>query len=271
MRQTSLVAFRPMKLFLSLVLFSIAAHAGEYIVLSNGFRIHADSHVIDGAVMRLQISQGAVEIPANSVATIEVEDYTPPPPPAAAPAPEPQRELTTQELITRAAIHNGLPPEIVRSVAKAESGYHVDAVSPKGAIGLMQLMPGTAAALNADPHDPAQNVEAGARYLRDLLLKYENDPHQVSKALAAYNAGPGAVDKYKGIPPYRETIDYVNRVVKDYVGQASGLSRQQQACASRTAATPSDPRSSLSARECNSPASPPQPETAPLPQRSTDR
>jgi soluble lytic murein transglycosylase-like protein len=215
MRQTSLVAFRPMKLFLSLVLFSIAAHAGEYIVLANGFRIHADSHVIDGAVMRLQISQGAVEIPANSVATIEVEDYMPPPI-VPAPAPEPQRELTTQELITRAAIHNGLPPEIVRSVAKAESGYHVDAVSPKGAIGLMQLMPGTAAALNADPHDPAQNVEAGARYLRDLLLKYENDPHQVSKALAAYNAGPGAVDKYKGIPPYRETIDYVNRVLKDY-------------------------------------------------------
>jgi len=204
-----------MKLFLSLVLLSIAAHAGEYIVLSNGFRIHADSHVIDGAVMRLQISQGAVEIPANSVATIEVEDYTPPPI-VPAPAPEPQRDLTTQELITRAAIHNGLPPEIVRSVAKAESGYHVDAVSPKGAIGLMQLMPSTAAALNADPHDPAQNVEAGARYLRDLLLKYENDPHQVSKALAAYNAGPGAVDKYKGIPPYRETIQYVNRVLKDY-------------------------------------------------------
>jgi soluble lytic murein transglycosylase-like protein len=225
-------------------------------------------------VMRLQISQGAVEIPANSVATIEVEDYMPPPI-VPAPAPEPQRELTTQELITRAAIHNGLPPEIVRSVAKAESGYHVDAVSPKGAIGLMQLMPGTAAALNADPHDPAQNVEAGARYLRDLLLKYENDPHQVSKALAAYNAGPGAVDKYKGIPPYRETIDYVNRVLRNYasvsVGQASGLSRQQQACASRTAATPSDPRSSLSARECNSPASPPQPETAPPPQKSTDQ
>src|ERR1035441_1701110 len=109
MRQTSLVAFRPMKLFLALVLFSITAHAGKYIVLANGFRIHADSHVVDGAVMRLQISQGAVEIPANSVATIEVEDYRPPPPPAAAaPAPEPQRELTTQELITRAAIHNGL-------------------------------------------------------------------------------------------------------------------------------------------------------------------
>jgi soluble lytic murein transglycosylase-like protein len=206
-----------MKLFLSLAIFTMAVQAGEFVVLSNGFRIHADSHAIEGAVMRIQISQGAIEIPANTVATIEAEDYTPPPPPVVvAPVPEPQAELSPQEMITRAAIHNGLPPEIVRSVARAESGYHVDALSPKGAIGLMQLMPGTAAALNADPYDPAQNVEAGARYLRDLLLKYENDPHQVTKALAAYNAGPGAVDKYKGVPPYRETVDYVNRVLKQY-------------------------------------------------------
>jgi soluble lytic murein transglycosylase-like protein len=77
-------------------------------------------------------------------------------------------------------------------------------------------MPGTAAQLNVDPYDPAQNVEAGARYLRGLLLKYENDPHQVSKAIAAYNAGPGAVDKYNGIPPYPETVQYVNRVLKQY-------------------------------------------------------
>ena len=104
----------------------------------------------------------------------------------------------------------------MHSVAKAESGYQPNAVSPKGAIGLMQLMPGTAAELNVDPHDPAQNAEAGAKYLRDLLLKYEHDPHQVSKAVAAYNAGPGAVDKYKGVPPYRETVDYVNRVLREY-------------------------------------------------------
>ncbi len=80
----------------------------------------------------------------------------------------------------------------------------------------MQLMPGTAAGLNVDPYDPAQNAEGGAMYLRDLLLKYENDPHQVSKAVAAYNAGPAAVNRYKGIPPYRETIQYVNRVLKQY-------------------------------------------------------
>jgi len=257
MRQTGLV-----KLFLSLVLFTIAAQAGEYVVLSNGFRIHADSHVVEGSVMRLRISDGAIEIPANSVATIEAEDYTPPTP-SIVPAPEPQRELTAQELITQAAIHNGLPPAIVRSVARAESGFHVDALSPKGAIGLMQLMPATAAALNADPYNPEQNVEAGARYLRDLLLKYQNDPHQVSKALAAYNAGPGAVDKYQGVPPYRETIQYVNRVLKQY--------ETGETCASHTATTRSDPHPSPAAPECNSPAAPSQPETTPLPQKSTDR
>jgi len=250
------------KLFLSLVLSTIAAQAGEYVVLSNGFRIHADSHIVDGAVMRIQISAGAIEIPATAVTSIEAEDYTPPPPPPIAPTPEPPaRVRTPQELLTQAAIHNGLPPAIVHSVAKAESGYHVDAVSPKGAIGLMQLMPGTAAALNADPHDPEQNVEAGARYLRDLLLKYQNDPHQVSKALAAYNAGPGAVDKYKGVPPYRETIQYVNRVVKNYTA----------ACPTRTSTTRSDPPASPAAPECSSQAAPPQPETAPLLQKSLDR
>jgi len=214
MRQTGLV-----KLFLSLLAATIAAQAGEYVVLSNGFRIHAESHAVDGTLMRIQTSDGAIEIPANTVAKVEAEDYVPPPAPAPAQPAEPQKAaqtLSPQELLTRAAIRAGLPPAIVHSVAKAESGFQVNAVSPKGAIGLMQLMPATAAALNADPHDPEQNVEAGARYLRDLLIKYQNDPHQVTKALAAYNAGPGAVDKYNGVPPYRETIQYVNRVLKDY-------------------------------------------------------
>ena len=198
---------------------TLAASAGEYVVLSNGFRIHADSHSTDGTVLRLQTSQGVIEIQSASVAAFEQEDYTPPPP-ASPKSTEPntavEQQLTPQELVTRAAVQAGLPPEIVHSVAKAESGYQPKAVSPKGAIGLMQLMPGTAAELNADPHDPAQNAEAGARYLRNLLLKYENDPHQVTKAIAAYNAGPGAVDKYNGVPPYRETVDYVNRVLKEY-------------------------------------------------------
>jgi soluble lytic murein transglycosylase-like protein len=212
------------KLVLCLLSVTLAASAGEYVVLSNGFSIHADSHSSDGAVVRLQTSQGVIEIQASTVAAFEQEDYTPPPPTPPKPA-EPgtdiqpkgvEPQLTPRDLVTRAAVQAGLPPEIVHSVAKAESGYQTNAISPKGAIGLMQLMPATAAELNVDPHDPAQNAEAGARYLRDLLLKYENDPHQVSKAVAAYNAGPGAVDKYHGIPPYRETVDYVNRVLKEY-------------------------------------------------------
>jgi soluble lytic murein transglycosylase-like protein len=211
------VGFHPIKSVLCFLAVALAAQAGEFVVLSNGFRIHADSHTADGPVIRLQTNQGVIEIQASTVATFEQEDYTAPV--TAAPAPPIAVAVTAptpQELITRAAIHAGLPPAIVQSIARAESGYREDAVSPKGAIGLMQLMPKTAAELNVDPRDPAQNAEAGARYLRDLLQKYENDPHQVSKAVAAYNAGPGAVDKYHGIPPYAETVQYVNRVLKQY-------------------------------------------------------
>jgi soluble lytic murein transglycosylase-like protein len=199
---------------------ALVAQAGEFVVLSNGFRIHADSHTADGPVIRLQTSQGAIEIQASTVAAFEQEDYTAPvfapAPEAPVTAPSIAIALTPQELVTRAALHAGLPPAIVHSIARAESGYREDAISPKGAIGLMQLMPKTAAVLDADPRDPEQNADAGARYLRDLLQKYENDPHQVSKAVAAYNAGPAAVDKYHGIPPYPETIQYVNRVLKQY-------------------------------------------------------
>jgi soluble lytic murein transglycosylase-like protein len=214
------VALRPIKLSLCFVAVALVAQAGEFAVLSNGFRIHADSHIADGSVIRLQTSQGVIELQASSVAAFEQDDYAAPvlTPAVVAPvaAPPIAVALTAQELITRAAIHAGLPPAIVHSIARAESGYREDAVSPKGAIGLMQLMPKTALELDADPRDPEQNADAGARYLRDLLQKYENDPHQVSKAVAAYNAGPAAVDKYHGIPPYPETIQYVNRVLKQY-------------------------------------------------------
>jgi soluble lytic murein transglycosylase-like protein len=213
------VVLHPIKVVLCFVGVALLAQAGEFAVLSNGFRIHADSHSTEGPVIRLQTNQGVIEIQASTVAQFEPEDYTAPAVSSVAPAaskPAAVAELTPQELVTRAAIHAGLPPAIVHSIARAESGYRQDAVSPKGAIGLMQLMPKTAAALDADPSDPAQNAEAGARYLRDLLQKYENDPHQVSKAVAAYNAGPAAVDKYNGIPPYPETIQYVNRVLKQY-------------------------------------------------------
>ena len=106
-----------------------------------------------------------------------------------------------------------MPEKLLHSVVKAESGYRADAVSPKGAVGLMQLMPATAKAYGVDARDPAQNVEAGTRYLTELLLKYDGGLYH---ALAAYNAGPGAVEKYKGVPPYRETQDYIRRILQSW-------------------------------------------------------
>lgn len=209
-----------MKALLILLAITVSASAGEYAILANGQRVHADSHEMDGNLVRLITKTGSIEFPASQVVAYEKEEYTPPPPapPAAPPAQSAlsAKALTAQEIITKAAEKAGLPPDILHSVARAESGYRTNAISPKGAIGLMQLMPKTAASLNANPYDPQQNAEAGAEYLAQLLEKYKDDPHQVSKAVAAYNAGPGAVDKYKGIPPYRETVDYVSRVISDY-------------------------------------------------------
>lgn len=192
------------------------AFGGEYAVLSTGFRIHAERHEVEGASVRLYTKDGMIQLPSASVASFETEEYVPPAPvpiAAAEPAPAPLRKTDTKTLVQEAAIRNSLPPAFVASVAKAESAMKQSSISPKGAIGVMQLMPGTAKALDADPHDTEQNIDAGTRLLRDLLLKYDGD---VVKALAAYNAGPGAVDRYKGLPPYRETQDYVNKVIRDY-------------------------------------------------------
>lgn len=196
-------------LIVAMVLCALPAVAGEYAVLASGFRIYADRHETEGGVVRLFTAGGTIELPAVSVLAFEAEDYVEP-----EPAPQPREEQPRPAvLIDEAAERYGLPREFLHSVAAVESDYRVDAVSPKGAIGVMQLMPGTARELNADPHDTAQNIDAGARLLRDLLLKYDGG---VYHALAAYNAGAGAVEKYNGIPPYRETQLYVDRVVRHY-------------------------------------------------------
>jgi soluble lytic murein transglycosylase-like protein len=105
-----------------------------------------------------------------------------------------------------AALRNNVSPDLIDIVARQESGYRANAVSKAGAIGVMQLMPATARALRVDPHDPIDNIEGGARYLRMLLDRFGG---RVDLTLAAYNAGPAAVDRYGGIPPYRETRAYV--------------------------------------------------------------
>ena len=190
--------------------------AGENAVLSNGFSIRIDRHETVGSSVRLYTRDGVTELPAGSVASFEEEEYKEPPLPVVVPprvdAPPPVKDART--LIRDAARRTGLPSALVESVAQVESNFRPDAVSAKGAIGVMQLMPATARALAADPRDIGQNIDAGARLLRELLIKYDGD---VVKALSAYNAGAGAVDRYRGMPPYAETQDYVDKVIRAYV------------------------------------------------------
>lgn len=118
------------------------------------------------------------------------------------------------ETIETAARKYAIPSALVRAVIVAESNFDPNAVSRVGARGLMQLMPRTAKEMYVDdPHDPEQNIHGGTRYLRELANMFDGD---FVKVIAAYNAGPGAVRRNKGIPPYRETQDYVQRVVKFY-------------------------------------------------------
>ncbi len=125
----------------------------------------------------------------------------------------PQRTLTPQDVavvLREAAQRRGLNPLLLEAVAWRESRFHQGAISPKGAIGVMQLMPGTARDLGVDPRDLQQNVDGGAIYLRRMLDRYNGN---LTLALAAYNAGPGAVDRYGGVPPYRETQEYVSAIL----------------------------------------------------------
>lgn len=114
-----------------------------------------------------------------------------------------------EPMIARAAEKNGVDPAIIKAVVRAESGFRNDAVSRVGAVGLMQLMPGTARALGVDPTDPEQNIDGGTRYLKQQIDKFGS----LDLALAAYNAGPGSVTRFGGVPPYTETQKYVGDVM----------------------------------------------------------
>jgi soluble lytic murein transglycosylase-like protein len=133
------------------------------------------------------------------------------------------RTFTQQDIdaaIEQAASRHNVDPGLVRSVVKVESNFNPNAVSRKGAMGLMQLMPSTARSLNvSNPFDPAQNVDAGVRHLRSLLDAYRGD---VRLSLAAYNAGSGAVARSAGVPRFRETQNYVRRITNLYSGGGPG-------------------------------------------------
>lgn len=128
-----------------------------------------------------------------------------------------------RELARQIAQEEGVDPDLFTRLVEAESSFRPNVTSPAGAIGLAQLMPGTAQELGVDPFDPAQNLRGGARYLRQQLDRFGD----TSLALAAYNAGPGRVQQYGGIPPFEETQNYVARILGDYSGQGRLPTRPQ--------------------------------------------
>ena len=195
-------------------LLAAGAIAGEYAVLASGSRMHVDRHEADGAKVRLYYGTGFMEMDSTIVRGFEAGrawSGTGTGGRGGCSAGGSGCGAYAHAAGTGGCRRRPLRPAAGTGTQRdgGGSGFQPAAISPKGAIGLMQLMPGTAQLLGADPHDPAQNVDAGARYLRDLLEKYD---YGLRHALAAYNAGPGAVDKYNGVPPYRETIDYIGRI-----------------------------------------------------------
>lgn len=201
-----------------------AARLAEHVTLTNGFEIICDHREQAGDRVRLYTEAGSpnfVEVRAAEVASVEAIVLPQAVGPAAGPAlPQPrpvQAELTRtelHELLSSAGARHNLDVKLLASVVRAESGGHSRAVSRKGAQGLMQLMPGTAAQLGvSDRLRPDENVAGGASYLDSLLTRYHEN---LALALAAYNAGPAAVDRWHGVPPYRETRLYVAHIIRDF-------------------------------------------------------
>lgn len=203
-----------------------AANAAERIALRNGFEVLCDHHAqLDGRV-RLFLTpkeDNYIEFPPEEIAeVVKVPDL--PAQPAstevsltASPGAGSNAKLSPadlHEMLTKAGQAHNLDVDLLASLIKAESGGNARAVSRAGAHGLMQLMPGTAAELGVkDSFKPDENVRGGSTYLDSLLTRFHDN---LALALAAYNAGPAAVDKYRGIPPYRETVAYVARVIHEF-------------------------------------------------------
>ncbi len=201
---------RALRLSAIVLLLTSSIFAVDVAELRNGFTIRHRTREAHDGLVRLYLDDGKksfVDVPAE-----EVESYSSEPDPE--PTTPSQPAKSTRQIVQEASNKQGVDSDFIHSVIKQESAGNTAAVSRTGARGLMQLMPGTALQLGVvDSFSPEQNVHGGARYLRELLERYNGD---AIKALAAYNAGPGAVDRYKGVPPYRETRQYVRRVVHDY-------------------------------------------------------
>lgn len=199
---------------LAFVALAAPAHA-EIVHLTSGRTLSVKGHRVDGEIIVLTLRAGGeVNIDRTLVERI-VEDEVPYPEPmpespaVAAQTPALPQPTPYAELIASMSQAHGVDPNLVRALIQVESGYRARAKSPKGAMGLMQLMPSTAREYKVhNPYDPKANVAAGVRHLKGLI-----DRWGVELALAAYNAGEGAVRKFNGIPPYRETRNYVSRIL----------------------------------------------------------
>jgi len=200
-------------LLAAVAVLAAAPARADYLVLRSGARVNVSSYQLVGDVYRVQLNGGSAEIAAADVVGIEPEEIF-----VAAPR-LPLAEAPFGELIRKAAEKYQVDPDLVFSVVAAESNFNPRAVSRRNARGLMQLLPETARRFGVkDVYDPQQNIEAGTRYLRDLLKQYRGD---LALTLAAYNAGPRAVDRYGRVPPYNETIAYVRAIRKTYAQRKS--------------------------------------------------
>jgi len=205
-------------LLAALVCGVVSQASGDTLYLRAGKTLKIEALSCNPTACVATIKGGDVEVRAVDVDRVEPDEPVDVEPVAATPPSVPGVEArvprTIEEMVAEAAHKYALPRSLVRAVARAESALDPNAISPKGAQGVMQLMPGTARELGVDNAlDPSQNIDAGARLLRQLLEKYDG---RVAEALAAYNAGPGAVAKHNGVPPYRETRGYIRKVVKDF-------------------------------------------------------
>lgn len=196
---------------LALLIAPTAARA-DIAVLANGTTFKIGSHRVESGLVWLALKDGGeVGLPEASISGYVPDEIVEEVAAAVAAAPA---GVDLEALIAETAHRHHLNPALVRSVVAVESAFQPDAISPKGAQGLMQLMPQTARSLGvADPFDPAQNLDGGTRHLKDLVARYGGN---LDLALAAYNAGQGAVAKHRGVPPYRETRQYVKKVLERY-------------------------------------------------------
>ncbi len=192
---------------LSLVL-CFAGAASQTVCLKSSFCFQSESLTQSGQTVKLHVGGGEIEVQRSEIASIEEN-----PAQADANIPSPAKVTSSRDLVAQAAASQGLDPDFVGSVAAVESGFARGALSSKGALGLMQLMPATARALGVNPDLANENALGGAKYLRELLLKYHSNS---ALALAAYNAGPGAVSRFGGVPPFAETRHYIRRVTREY-------------------------------------------------------